>query len=129
MRTFLVFAAALLNAALLAQSSTYQRDQIVRLMPKLQADAGGIRDVRVVAIAGDRIHVDANVITVNGTAVAGLNPEFTNSMRRDRQVLDATVPDGHVVVVGELNERRTGSIHAGRYWAITPTENVTSAIQ
>jgi hypothetical protein len=66
---------------------------------------------------------------VNGLAVEGLNPRFSNGMSRDQPVLDSTVPDDHVVVVGELVERLPdGKTHEGRYWALTGVEALIATI-
>ena|ERR1051325_2281236 len=125
MRIIAIAFGILFSAVLVAQPPTFQRGQIVLLTPEVRARAGGIRAVRVVAIAGDRIHIDAQSMLVNDALVEGLNPRFSNGMSREQPVLDSTVPVGQVLVVGELVERLPdGKTHEGRYWALTGVENV-----
>ncbi len=125
MRIVAIAFGILFSAVVVTQSPTFQRGQIALLTPQLQARAGGLRDVRVVAVAGDRIYVDVGSMLVNGVPVTGLNSRFSNGMSREQRVVDSTVPDGQLVVVGELGERLSnGRTHEGRYWAMTSVGNV-----
>ena len=97
-KTCLVVVVAVVFAAQLthAQPPRYVRGDIVRLTP--QANGNPYPDSRIIAVAGDRVHIDRSSLTVNGLAVEGVSPEFLKSVI---EPWDQLIPDEQYFVVGE----------------------------
>lgn len=97
LKTALVVLAAVVSIQTThAQEVRYVRGDTVRLAAQ---ESGEPRpDSRIVAIAGDRVHIDTSSLTVNGLAVQGVSAEL---LRTVSEPWDQLVPEGHYFVVGE----------------------------
>jgi hypothetical protein len=97
MKTCLVVVAAALAVQLAhAQTPRYLRGDLVRLTA--QANGDPYPDSRIVAVAGDRVHIDRTSLTVNGVAVEGVSAGL---LRAVTEPWDQLIPEGHYFVVGE----------------------------
>jgi hypothetical protein len=97
LKSFVVLVAAVMTVQLAhAQAPQYTRGETVRLVAQDNGDP--FPDSRVVAIAGDRVHIDRSSLTVNGVAVQGVSRELLQTVS---EPWDQLVPDGHYFVVGE----------------------------
>ena len=92
-----VLAAVVLVQVTHAQRARYVRGDTVRLVAQENGDP--FPDSRIVAIAGDRVHIDKSSLTVNGLAVQG----GSGVMQTVVEPWDQLVPEGHYFVVGESN--------------------------
>lgn len=79
-----------------AQTPLYVRGDIVRLTA--QANGDPYPDSRIIAVAGDRVHIDRSSLTVNGVAVGGVSLEFLKAVS---EPWDQVIPDGHYFLIGE----------------------------
>jgi hypothetical protein len=97
-KTCLVVVAIAVLAVQLAHAQTprYVRGDIVRLTA--QANGDPYPDSRIIAVAGDRVHLDRTSLTVNGVAVDGLSAELLQTVSAP---WDQLIPDGHYFVAGE----------------------------
>jgi len=91
-----ILAAVVLVQVAHAQGVRYVRGDIVRLVAQDNGDR--LPDSRIIAVAGDRVHVDKSSITVNGVSVQGVSAELLQGVS---EVWDQLVPEGHYFVVGE----------------------------
>ena len=69
-----ILAAVVLVQVAHAQGVRYVRGDIVRLVAQDNGDR--LPDSRIIAVAGDRVHVDKSSITVNGVSVQGVSAEL-----------------------------------------------------
>jgi signal peptidase I len=96
-KTCLVVVAVALSVQLShAQTPRYARGDVVRLTA--QANGNQYPDSRIIAVAGDRVHIDRSSLTVNGASVEGVSPKLLQSVS---EPWDQLIPDGHYFVVGE----------------------------
>lgn len=97
LQTALVVLAAVLSVqATHAQGARYVRGDTVRLVA--QENGKPLPDSRIIAIAGDRVHIDKSSLTVNGLAVQGVSAELLQTVP---EPWDQLIPEGHYFVVGE----------------------------
>ena len=92
----IVVAAVVLVQVTHAQGVRYVRGDRVRLAAEENGDR--LPDSRIIAIAGDHVHIDKSSITVNGVAVRGVSAEL---LTRVSETWEQIVPAGHYFVVGE----------------------------
>jgi len=98
-----------------AQGVRYVRGDVVRLVA--QDNGAPLPDSRIIALAGDRIHVDRSSITVNGVAVQGVSAEL---LQRVSEAWDQLVPEGHYFVVGESGTANDMVY----YWGLIPAAKI-----
>ena len=98
-----------------AQGSRYVRGDTVRLVAQENGDP--FPDSRIIAVAGDRIHIDKSSITVNGEAVQGVSMELLQTVA---EAWDQLVPEGHYFVVGESGTRND----MVRYYGLIPAGKI-----
>jgi len=100
MSKLLILVGALALAPILhAQTATYTKGEIVRLVAPASGDP--LPDSRVIATPGDRILANKSGISVNGEAVTGISPKV---LEQFAEPWDQTVPPGHYFVVGERRD-------------------------
>jgi hypothetical protein len=85
-----ILAAVVLVQVAHAQGVRYVRGDIVRLVAQNNGDR--LPDSRIIALPGDRVHVDKSSIKVNGVSVQGVSAEL---LQRVSEVWDQLVPEGH----------------------------------
>ena len=85
-----------------------------------QSNSPAAMAATVEAMPGDRVEINNSGIYVNGVAVAGLSPEFTQNVEVSESL---TVPEGHYFLVGES---RSGA-SVSRYWALIPEDHIEPA--
>lgn len=74
---------------------------------------------RVMGLPGDVVEVTAEVVAVNGAVVAhGLGLLDILGVASDRYIRRFTVPDGHLLMMGD-----TPDSYDGRYWGTVPAAN------
>src|SRR5262249_25582587 len=110
-----ILAAVVLVQGAQPQGVRYVRGDVVRLVAQDNGDR--LPDSRIIAIAGDRVHVDKSSITVNGVAVQGVSAELLQGVS---QVWDQLVPEGHYFVVGESGTPND----MVRYYGLIPTVKI-----
>ena len=91
-----VLAAVLLVPVTHAQGARYVRGDTVRLAA--QANGEPLPNSRILAIPGDRVHIDKSSLTVNGLTVQGVSAELLKTVA---EPWDQLIPGGHYFVVGE----------------------------
>ena len=97
LKTCLVVVAAIFAVQLTyPQTPRYVRGDVVRLTA--QANGDPYPDSRIIAVAGDRVHIDRSSLIVNGVADADVSSEFLKSVS---EPWDQLIPAGHYFVVGE----------------------------
>ena len=113
MRTLMLSLVAIASATTYAQSTTFERGELVRVLPTapsqpsapiLDANAAGHRAgmvLKVVAIPNDRIRIDKSAIYVNDVPVTGFSPDFVARVIRAPERAPEVVPEGHYFVMGE----------------------------
>jgi Signal peptidase, peptidase S26 len=114
MRTLTLSLAVIASATIYAQPATFQRGDLVRVLPPtapsapitpvLDANAADHRAgmvLRVVAIPNDRIRIDKLVIYVNDVQVPGFSPDFMTRVVSAPERVPQVVPEGHYFVMGE----------------------------
>jgi hypothetical protein len=88
----------------------FQRGDLVRITQL--SGRGELRDVRIVAVAGDRVRISDEGLFVNGLSAGGLAPDRWRELSGQRW--EQTVPEGYVLVVsGE-----------SRHWGLIPERSV-----
>lgn len=112
MRMFAVSLALLTAATLSAQSTSFQRGDLVRVRPAANEKAIAPPVLRVVAIADDRIRLADATVYVNDLPVSGFSPEFLKRVANSPERTPQVVPAGHCFVMGE---QRT-SQDVSEYW-------------
>ena len=110
-----VLAAVVLVQVTHAQGARYVRGDTVRLVAQENGDP--FPDSRIVAIAGDRVHIDKSSLTVNGLAVQGASAELLQTVV---EPWDQLVPEGHYFVVGESGTRND----MVRYYGLIPVGKI-----
>ena len=116
LKSFVVVVAAVITVQLAdAQAPQFARGDIVRLVAQENGDP--FPDSRVVAIAGDRVHIDRSTLTVNGVEVQGVSRELLQTVS---EAWDQVVPDGHYFVVGE----RGTTNDMVRYYGLIPATKI-----
>ena len=91
-----VLVAVVLVQVVHGEGVRYVRGDVVRLVAQDNGDR--LPDSRIIAIAGDRVHVDKTSITVNGVTVQGVSAELLKAVS---ETWDQLVPEGHYFVIGE----------------------------
>jgi hypothetical protein len=91
-----ILAAVVLVQVADAQAVRYVRGDVVRLVAQDNGDR--LPDSRIIAVAGDRVHVDKSSITVNGVTVQGVSAEL---LQRVSEPWDQLVPEDHYFVIGQ----------------------------
>ena len=116
LKSFLVVVAAVVTVQLThAQPPQYTRGDTVRLVAQENGDP--LPDSRIVAIAGDRVHIDRSSLTVNGVTVQGVSTEL---LRTVAEAWDQLVPEGHYFVIGE----RGTTNDMVRYYGLIPVKKI-----
>jgi signal peptidase I len=120
LKSFLVVVAAVITVQLShAQASQYARGDMVRLVAQENGDP--FPDSRIVAIAGDRVHIDRSSLTVNGVAVQDVSKDLLQTVS---EAWDQLVPEGHYFVVGE----RGTTNDMVRYYGLIPAKKIIRKI-
>lgn len=88
----------------------YERGDMVRITRL--SGRGPLPDVRILAVAGDRVHLSDAGLFVNDLSAGGIPANVWRTLSRER--FERTVPDGYVMVVST----RT------RHWGLLPEESV-----
>jgi hypothetical protein len=113
MRTLILSLVVIASATTYAQSTTFQRGDLVRVLPTapsepntpvLDANAPYHRAgmvLKVVALPNDRIRIDKSAIYVNDVQVTGFSPDFVARVVRAPERAPQVVPEGHYFVMGE----------------------------
>jgi len=112
MRAFLMGLLVVAAVSIHAQPAAFQRGESVRVRPSSAATRAAIA-LKIVAVPGDRIRVDAARLFVNDAAVSGFSPEFVKRVAQAPRAPDV-VPDGHYYVMGE--QRSNDDI--SEYWGV-----------
>jgi hypothetical protein len=125
MRTLILSLAVIASAAIYAQSGTFQRGELVRVLPPtapsepktpvLDPDALKHRlgmVLKVVAIPNDRIQIDKSAIYINDVQVTGFSPDFVARVVGAPDRVPRVVPEGHYFVMGEQRINQ----HISEYW-------------
>ena len=107
-----------------AQTPPYQRGDRVR-MP----DSDNPRTI--IAVAGDRLRVDATGLYVNEVAVSGFSQDHLERLQKTewlprflrRLDLEQTIPEGHYFLAGETEPRPSG------YWMLIPVTYAMSKVE
>jgi len=116
MRMFAVSLALLAAAATLsAQSTPFQRGDLVRVRPAANEKAIAPLMLRVVAIADDRIRLADATVYVNDVPVTGFSPEFLARVANSRERTPQVVPAGHCFVMGEQRTNQDVSEYWGQH--------------
>ena len=113
MRTLWLSLVVIASATTYAQSTTFQRGDLVQVLPAasrepmapvLDAKAAEHRSgmvLRVVAIPNDRIRIDRTAIYVNDVPVTGFSPDFVARVVAAPERVPQVVPERHYYVMGE----------------------------
>ena len=119
-KLLIVAAAVAVFTPLQAQTPTYLKGDVVRLV----AQAGGdpLPDSRVIAVAGDRIQINKSGIVVNGEPVRDISPQLLEQFARP---WEQVVPSGHYFVIGE---RHDGPDSVVRYHGLIPAEKIVRKV-
>lgn len=97
LKTCLIAVAAVLAIQVAqAQTAQYLRGDTVRLAAQENGDP--YPDSRIIAVAGDRVHIDRDSVTVNGKVVEDVSPKLLQTVI---EPWERVIPDGHYFVVGE----------------------------
>ena len=129
MRTLILSLAVIASATVDAQSTTFQRGELVRVLPAiapsepktpvLDPDALTHRAgmvLKVVAIPNDRIRIDKSAIYINDVQVIGFSPDFVARVVRTPKRVPETVPVGHYFVMGEQRINQNISEYWGQHF-------------
>jgi signal peptidase I len=120
LKSFVMVVVAVITVQLAhAQAPQYGRGDTVRLVAQENGDP--FPDSRVVAIAGDRVHIDRSSLTVNGVAVQGVSRELLQTVSK---AWDQLVPEDHYFVVGE----RGTTNDMVRYYGLIPAKKIIRKI-
>ena len=129
MSTLILSLAVIASATISAQSATFQRGELVRVLPltapsdpktpaldpdALKHRAGMV--LKVVAMPNDRIRIDTSAIYVNDVQVAGFSPDFVARVVRAPQRVPPIVPAGHYFVMGEQRINQNISEYWGQHF-------------
>jgi signal peptidase I len=128
MRTLILSLALIGSATIYAQSATFQRGDLVRVLPPtasepktpvidpaaLKHSAGMV--LKVVAIPNDRIRIDKSAIYVNDVQVTGFSPDFVARVVRAPERAPQVVPEGHYFVMGEQRINQNISEYWGQHF-------------
>jgi signal peptidase I len=130
MRTLMLSLAVLASATIYAQSATFQRGELVRVLPPtplseaktpvldpdaLRHRAGMV--LKVVAIPNDRIRIDKSAIYVNDVQVTEFSPDFMARVVRAPERVPQIVPEGHYFVMGEQRINQNISEYWGQHFS------------
>ena len=119
MKVLIVAAAVALSTSVHAQTPEYAKGDTVRLVAPATGDP--LPDSRVIAVAGDRIHIDNSGIVVNGESVRDVPPGLLAQFDKP---WDQVVPAGHYFVIGERREA-SGSV---KYHGLIPAEKIARKV-
>lgn len=121
LKSFLIVVAAVITVQLgHAQTPQYARGDMVRLGAQENGDP--LPDSRIVAIAGDRVHIDRSSLTVNGVSVQGISRDLLQTVS---EAWDQLVPEGHYFVVGE----RGTTNDMVRYYGLIPAKKIIRRVE
>ena len=114
MRTLILSLIVFVSATIYAQSATFQRGEMVRVLPATEQPgaqtpvldrnahyhrAGMV--LKIVAIPNDRIRIDQSAIFVNDVPVTGFSQDFVARVVRATRRVPQVVSEGHYFVMGE----------------------------
>jgi hypothetical protein len=128
MRTLILSLVVVASATIYAQSTMFQRGDLVRVRPTapvgpntpvLDANAAEHRAgmvLKVVAIPNDRIRIDKYAIYVNDVQVTGFSLEFVTRVVRAPERVPQVVPEGHYFVMGEKRLNQDIWEYSGQHW-------------
>jgi hypothetical protein len=102
-----------------AQAPRYGRGDTLRLVAQENGDP--YPDSRVVAIAGDHVHLDRSSLTVDRVPVQGVSRGLLQTVS---EPWDQLVPEGHYFVVGE----RGTTNDMVRYYGLIPAKKILGKI-
>jgi hypothetical protein len=129
MRTLILSLAVIASATIYAQPATFQRGELVRVLPPsapsepgtpvldldaLKHRAGMV--LKVVAIPNDRIRIDKSAIYINDVQVTGFSPDFVARVVRAPERAPQVVPEGHYFVMGEQRINQNISEYWGQHF-------------
>jgi type IV secretory pathway protease TraF len=106
------------TAVTTAQLPTYVKGDIVRLVAPT---TDPLPDSRVIALAGERIHIDRSGFVVNGEPVTDVAPQM---LKQFAEPWDQVVPVGHYFVIGKRQEA-PGAV---RYHGLIPAEKIVRKV-
>ena len=128
MRMLMLGLVVISSATTSAQSATFQRGDLVRVLPPtatsapqtpiLDANAQYHRagmELRIVAVAGDRIRIDKWAIYVNDVQVTGFSPDFVARVVQAPERAPQIVPEGHYFVMGEQRINKNILEYSGQH--------------
>jgi hypothetical protein len=113
MRTLILGLAVIASSTIYAQSTTFERGDLVRVRPSTAPSGPGTPVfgpgahehramlLEIVAIPNDRIRIDESAIYVNDEQVTGFSPDFVARVVRAPERVPPVVPEGHYFVMGE----------------------------
>ena len=129
MRILRLSLAVIASATISAQSATFQRGELVRVLPPiapsepktppLEPDALKHRAgmvLKVVAIPNDRIRIETSAIYINDVQVSGFSPDFVARVVRAPERVPQIVPAGHYFVMGEQRINQNISEYWGQHF-------------
>src|SRR3954468_14999282 len=99
MRICTLTLAIVLSVIIHAQSPTFERGELVRVLPTPSVPNNTPLVLRVVAIPNDRLRVENAAIYVNGVQVTGFSPECVANVVRSPERVPPVVPEGHYFVM------------------------------
>ena len=128
MRPFAVTLVVIASVAISAQSSTFQRGELVQVVASALPPGGQAASdpralehrsgmlLKVVAIPNDRIRMDTEGIYVNDVRVTGFSPDFIARVMRAPERVPTVVPEGHYFVMGEHRINLDISEYSGQHY-------------
>jgi hypothetical protein len=121
----LLFLAAIVSFALQtpAQSPSYLREDAVEFV-RAASDLA-LPSARVIAIAGDRLHVDRRGIRVNEQLVDGVSQAL---LEQFTEPWDQVVPAGHYFVVAEEHTQSGKTTSSVRFHGLIPAEKIARKV-
>jgi Signal peptidase, peptidase S26 len=117
----LMILATVLGFALQAQppALAYMRGDIVELV-RAPGDSA-LPDVRIIAVAGDRLQADKRGIRVNEQTVEGVSKQL---LEQFAEAWDQEVPTGHYFVIADT-QTATGNVSSTvRFHGLIPAEKI-----
>jgi hypothetical protein len=129
MRTLILSLAVIASATMYAQPATFQRGELVRVLPPtapygaktpvldpdaLEHRAGMV--LEVVAIPNDRIRIDKSAISINDVLVTNFSPDFVARVVRAPDRVPQVIPEGHYFVMGEQRINQNISEYWGQHF-------------
>lgn len=129
MRTLILSLAVIASPTIYGQSATFQRGELVRVLPLTVPSApttpvlnpGALEHrtamvLEVVAVPNDRVRIDKSAIYVNDVQVTGFSPDFVARVVRAPERAPQVVPEGHYFVMGEQRINQNISEYWGQHF-------------